>query len=364
MGLTVSFVIFVFNFSDFPRPLRTTIFSITMPGKKSQAKTRRPKKGGQRKGPAPAKAQDQRAMNVMVPKHPNPKLSSQLGLYRKNRRLAEAVCSQSDPFCVAAKGAKMFDRSMTPSVTFQVVQTGVLPTVGVTGNALLQVTAADCYQGYRTAATFSGSAVASWNARVVPSGSAWLTANVNKFRVVSFGVRYYATVSPMSASGVITIGTAQETLSAPDPDNADWTEVARTPVSAAEGAWVGKPRDDDYSTYSVTSLASTTIPQYYTQLNLGVGGGPLGGPTTILGFEIIWNLECVLNTGNASMHLATPAAPHIPQIEAAASRVTAITPSHNPGPLAALGDMVMKHADRQIGTIMEKGAESLLAMLF
>lgn len=324
-----------------------------MPGKSAKPKTanrKRPTAKPRRRRPVQPKA------NIMRPPRPNNNMKGTIGPSRRNPHrtsVVEAVCSQTNPFCMEAKGAKMFDRSMTPSVPYQIVSTGVLATVGVTGQCALQVTCADGYQGYRTAATFAGSAVATWNARVVPSGAAWLTSNVQRYRVVSFGVRYFSVVSPMNASGLVTVATAGESGSAPDFDSADWVEVNRFPLASVEGQWIGKPRDDDFAMYN-NYTSSSTITNYYTTLNLGVAGGPVGGATTVLGFEIIWNLECVLSSGNASVHLSTPAAPHNVTVEQASAGVLSNVPSHIPGPSSNVTAVIMKHATRALDTIMEQ----------
>ncbi len=271
---------------------------------------------------------------------PGPRLSRQPKAVFGRPGLVTAVCSQTDPFCSHARGAKLYDRSSTPSIGYQFQQL-ITMTTNASGLAVTEITAGGFNMGVRSAATFTGSAVATWGSYVVPTAASWLTSNAYSARVVSFGVRAFNIVSPMNASGLVTVATAASTQSAYDTSSPDYQELERYTLNAHESTWVGKPVVADFSNYTVVASVSTTVPTQWTRCYLTVEGGPAS--TAALSLEIVWNVEITLLQGT-QVNLATPAAPHVSAIEDATAITQGSLRSSNPGPLATFAKTVERAA--------------------
>lgn len=229
--------------------------------------------------------------------------------------LAERVCSNLDPFCSSAHGAKLFDSNASPSLTFHSRQLFTV-TTDASGNAMIWVTANP--QKCIMEATFSSGVVASW----LEESNSFYTlvgTSMNSFRVVSYGVRFNTTQSYMTATGTLV---ASETS-----QNYDSTIVGQNPLSTNLGLtvktmplrdaslqWFGRPRGVESTEYQQTWGADLA----YTQLLLGFSGT---ASANIGYLEVIINYEWMPGTNTPFAAWATPAAPHIPEVINARSNV-------------------------------------------
>lgn len=228
-----------------------------------------------------------------------------------NEALIERICSQTDPFCEAARGAKLFDRDTSQSVGVQIREFVAL-TTDASGQCTLQINPRlNDYR--RTAATYTGATVATWNAASdIPSYAA-LGALYDMYRIVSIGARVVPIVAPLSASGLVVW---QTTNSAEDVDltSDTYNEVHRESLHDCKGAWVGKRyhNTSDYEAFTSTGENMQTV-------NISVYAGPAS--TTVLGVEIVMNIEVVPIGDQAGALYATPAWPHDLTVESATSSI-------------------------------------------
>lgn len=206
----------------------------------------------------------------------------------------------------------MFDRDTSRSVPMQLREFISLST-DAAGQATLQVIPR--LAGYRrTAATYAGATVATWNGVVDVPDYTNITNLYERFRIVSMGVRVYPIVAPLSASGIVVYQTDLDVNNSPNLTSELYLDTARESLHDAHGVWFMKRI---HSTSEYVALTETT-PQA-PALNLSVYAGPASLPA--LGVEIVLNLELLPHSLGGGANLSTSAYPHVPLIEGAAGTV-------------------------------------------
>ncbi len=234
-----------------------------------------------------------------------------------NPRLASAICSNVDPFCVHAQGAKMFDRSSSRSVPISLTQTLSL-TTNSDGNAALLVYPTLNNQVYEPTTIVSQNEITSWTSYANAPYYTELGDNFYNYRCVTGGVRMFTTANATTASGIAGMALLAQKGSNPPPvnlDGAGFLEYNRTAVPGMDMAAVMKPQDlyTDFNDIGTAEIASLT------PILVWVRGGPAS--TTIAFIEITVNFELIPKPDTFANLMATPAYPHSPEVEAASSNI-------------------------------------------
>jgi hypothetical protein len=206
----------------------------------------------------------------------------------------------------------MFDRDTLPSLTYQVRKFQHIST-DANGQCTVLVTPRVTDMG-RTAATYTGSTVATWNAYFDAPNATDLTTEFSRYRVVSAGVRVFSIVAPLSASGSVVVQVSRNAAESPDITSYAYEEVYHTPLKGADLVWVTKPAEE-FDHYRDITYGGAYI--HSSVAYISVYGGP--ATTPVIGLEWILNLELIPKADTYAAQLTTDAAPHVPPIEAASA---------------------------------------------
>jgi len=227
--------------------------------------------------------------------------------------LVEAVCSQIDPFCGHAVGAKLFDRDGSRTIPNQVRYT--LPiTTDSSGRAAVQFKT-QLTEFLRSAATFVGSTgeVATWGTPLDIPDYANYGSYFSSFRVVNAGVRVVCSASLTASQGIVTLITTPGSIDDPDYSLSNYAEVDRFALAELDAHWIAKPLSSTQSSFISTAA---TYGDSHNVLTVMVQGA--AATTSVLFIEVIMNIELTPALGNSIMsRLATPAAPHNTWVEQA-----------------------------------------------
>lgn len=237
--------------------------------------------------------------------------------------LTSMVCSNSNPFCPEANGAKLYDDNSSRSLTFQ-DRFIVSVSTDANGNAFIAVGT-----GARTGsnvATVTAGAVASWAGWSAGGFYGTLSTAAGTYRAVSSGFRWRTTQAWTDATGYIIL---TEHVDDPTANTGYGFNNARLgptselfPVRDADLYFVAKPQGMAATSY--TDIASTaTLP--FTIGTLAISGATAS--TTIGVIEVIVNYEWLPLIGTAYGTLSTPAAPSNPVVMQTRSLVLSKTPA-------------------------------------
>lgn len=116
--------------------------------------------------------------------------------------LLHKACSILDPFCAAARGAKVNDGSSINSLSVQC--RGFVRLLTNANGFAAAAFSSDPTIGYRTADTTTGDVVNTWNADNDYSGFTGIPASA-QWRQVTGGVHVYSTASMMNNQGMLGI---------------------------------------------------------------------------------------------------------------------------------------------------------------
>jgi len=258
---------------------------------------------------------------------PKPK-SAKAGLSKQDRsKIKEAVCSQIDPFCDRAVGAKMYDESSWPSHTL--TATKLVPVgTDANGNFALLFSSLPTYY-FQTAAGFTGTVVSSWNTHVDIDNNAAHVNQFSYFRVVSSGLRFYSTVNSDADKGLVTIATdySGSVTNLPDILATTFAEAERLPLRDCDITWVAMNTSANHSEYRSFSTSTPSEMPATSIALLGVTGA--AASTTVGYVELVTHYECRATTTGYLGPSATPPAPHIDAIQTIAANVAkTMKPSH------------------------------------
>jgi hypothetical protein len=262
---------------------------------------------------------------------PNSRPNRGFTLNRANEKLVSAVCSQIDPFCVHAIGAKLYDRDASRSVAYQVQYFDTI-TSSSSGQAAIFVRPR-VVGFYATASGFSGSTVSTWGAAQNIPDETNLASLFDYYRVVNLGVRVFGTTAATASQGVVHIFTTNS-VGLPDWSTSLYEEVARFPIADCDAHWIAKPFGNEYGTYQLFAASVSSM----TSLYIMVSGAEAA--TSVLGVEVTMNLELLASEGETMSRLATDPAPHNPIIESIGSNVLRTISSTANSTTAAVGQMI------------------------
>jgi hypothetical protein len=231
--------------------------------------------------------------------------------------LAKTVCSNLDPFCPHAMGAKLHDENGARSLTFQSRQTTIFTT---DANGRLMVFWGYSPRQYYSIATMDiTGVVTSWSAATDNNFYSTIGTTSGKWRVVSWGVHVTSMMPYNTASGVYI---ATEVTEAPVAtsqvigSNAYGAESHISPAPAAEFYFVAKPLSMVANNY--IEDVTTVVNNNYTSFVLALMGAPAS--TAAFAAEVIINYEWIPHTQGSGYNLMTsPSAPYNMQVMAARS---------------------------------------------
>lgn len=215
-----------------------------------------------------------------------------------------------NPFSSIAEGVRIPDESL--ALTLPHTQNELVAiTTDANGNASFQYNPASP-SSYRVASSITGTTITwgSYSSMDYMAGSLF-----QAFRIVCAGVRFYSTVAPTDASGIVNafVGSHIFAGSTDLLDSMQGETVYRYPVAGCNIHWVAKPKSDQYRHFhEVAATVGVGERHAWNQLMLTFTGA--AASTTIGYVEIIERVELIPNTGEAVTRLATPSPPHSPAI--------------------------------------------------
>lgn len=253
------------------------------------------------------KKQQQSAPKKQRKQKSKPRRPKQMGTM--DPTLMHAICSNINPFCPEAQGAKLYDDNSAPSAVFQCRQLFNV-TTDANGIAAIYLTAnpsAALYQG-----TVVASAVTGWGVATTNNFYTSYAGNCDTYRVVSWGFRYRTTLPWTTATGnLIVVQDSERNMSSFTGQSiqsvSQGLAADYTPLRDASIECVGKPA-------GMSSLAyiniGATMPGYST-FNLYISGAPA---SSVVGtIEVVVNYEWQAIPGGLGQ-FSSKAAPSVPDV--------------------------------------------------
>lgn len=253
---------------------------------------------------------------VVAPRKRAPRIRRKTAIPRS---LIEKVCSNYDPFCQVARGAKIFDENTAPSLTFSSRQVLAL-TTDAAGEALFWFNSAPDLMYMN--ATISAGLVTSWTSSSSTFSTLVGTA-ISRWRVVSTGIRYNTTQSWTNASGYINITETNETALASQTGQAANSLrlgpiVHTLPLRDAKLTCIGRSQGMTARTYKEKTDTNSGFSGFLLYAN--------GTASTTVGYiEIVTNYEWQADAYTSYQNYATPAAPKVPLILDAVTSLSSVT---------------------------------------
>jgi len=238
-------------------------------------------------------------------------------------KLCAAVCSQIDPFCAQACGAKRLDETTTKSIPMQfrvLTDLQQLTALGGTAGTQIQPNLANVYRRATAATTRDLNVWGAWAA--FPGYS---TANFSGYRVVSGGAHIFTISPPTAANGVVGVfthlGAAPATV---DLASSLYTDVYRDTRYNNEFCVTFKSEGKQANSY--IAISDTSSPAWTTHTIFG-------DLMTLVNNEFVSFIEITLNVEIHAVEETTysliqaGASPAVPQVEAiAANTLAALNP--------------------------------------
>lgn len=271
---------------------------------------------------------------------PNPKPRNYIS-YATATGDMHAVHALTNPFSDHARGAKIPDADSSRSVAMQIVD---LNTFDADANGRLAVSFVGSMGGTVTAAaTMNSTQVTAWSTTAALSDYTTLTGALDKYRIVSWGIRVYSTLAPTSRSGWFKVITLPERFATPFTYNSGFfEEVKAYPMTEDSVHWISKPIGSSWKEYS--TFASTGFLAWDNVIV--VAAGLPASAVGALCVEVVYNIEAQPKLGSLTGSAATPAADYKPHVLTASAKT-----------LARHGG---SHAGNAFGAVIASFAESAL----
>jgi len=236
------------------------------------------------------------------------------------------VCALTNPFCQSAKGARVPDDDSAFSTSFQLRTTVNLSTIGTQASISVR---ADPSELYRQGATYTGTTVDTWGSYNAFADYTDFAAQFDKYRIVSFGVRFYPTVAPTNQAGEYrAVTTADFAGNGIDVNGGLWNSVATSSVAGLDLHYIARPTGVDWKKYvDVSSLSD------WDSLTVLFSGLPAAASVpSAVACEIIMNVEVLAKSASVVSALTKPGEDHDPIALGASSKVHAAhTGTHTSG---------------------------------
>lgn len=297
----------------------------------------------------------------------------------------EMVCSQLDPFCPHATGAKILDEDSTRSFTYRSVG-AITPTADANGN--WSATFSPDLATFMTVNTVDANGKVT---AVTPQANPDLTelmAVGSRYRVVSWGIR----LTDISAA-VVSAGTIQMRTSNSPPvvgSDLNSSAVGRQwfPGKGAKISFISKRTGSAYRTYQPLSTTDTDyeLPTDLVTVYLsgvaadsdgqaftgkwdepdgtgqnGLIEGKMVGSSSgaTLMVEYIYNVEILPSEGSVMAQTATTAGPANSRVSNATANVSAAQPSFYQGAVSMISSGIRKAASFALGFAGNVGRQML-----
>lgn len=266
------------------------------------------------------------------------------------RALKQAVCSQVDPFCPHAQGAKRYgsDASYTiPMAIRKFVSIGT----NASGDACLHFST-KLDNMYATAGTVVSGVPGTWYYNDAPD-YANFSSYFSAFRVVNSGIRVFSQVSATASQGVVHAIVQKTDLTLAqgvDLTSSFHEEVERYPLAGVDLHIIAKPDGEAANTWHPINELTTA----YNDIYIGFTG--CAASTTVAAAEIVMHVEFQPITNSTWGQLSSPPAPAHPLIQAAASNVQRGMKSISNGATAAFGRTIESMAERALRSLAPAAA--------
>jgi len=259
----------------------------------------------------PPKAKGKKPKKNSKPKKKSGKKKSNMNAGNKsNAKMAmvRQVCSITDPFCPAAKGARFPDGTGGNSIAFQMrgvvnITTGTAS--GSSTGAAIYVIAPGAYYGLLNGASFSGSTWTMNGTYAAFTPNSLLANNAAKARVVSAGAIVRGTCSMSNAQGQVYMSEAPGTVtfsSGLTQCDFAYPNISVTALTTGfEKSWISKPQGNIARQFQSVNANNSYFPGW-TNLVVEVNGGPAS--IACVAIEYFINVEFQLQADNSLSQLA------------------------------------------------------------
>lgn len=232
--------------------------------------------------------------------------------------LVHQACSNFDPFCQAAMGAKQYDNNTMPSLTYQNRQVLAVVT-DASGQSIVWFN--NTPTSYYAVGTITAGNVTAWT----PTDSQFLTTvtstNLAQWRVVSTGLRYYTTQAWTAASGYMVATEMSQTY-------AGFVGISASSLRLGPVARTLALRDAQVTVVGRSKGVKCREYQEVAGLDSGYTGTVLyfnGTASTTVGYiEFITNYEWTADPNSSFQFYASPAAEHKPAVLEAVTTMSSL----------------------------------------
>lgn len=291
------------------------------------------------------KAKPKKATTVRVPKAPTnikPHINS--------------VCGLVDPWCEHARGAKYPDESSARTLPFTIQYSQTLSTNAAGSLAFIFVPRIASDSGQINTATVTAVDVATsglnFDATIVAP-----LAGVQKYRIVSAGVRIKRISPDLTTSGMLYVRSYAypefANLNIYDIDNFNCSQIVNIPlVNVKDSTFVSEHSSQMPQTfYNLSSGAAATFTGAgFNNMTIGVIGAPASTP--VLFVEYIMHVEYMFDDSSPLALAATPPPVPNPVITNASRAITSQGSHFFSDSVAILGDFIRRKATNYLATAL------------
>jgi len=225
------------------------------------------------------------------------------------------LCALTNPFCDAAKGARIPDDDAAFSTAFQFRTTVHLTTIGTQASITIAPNPGILY---KQGATYSGNEITTFGSFAAASDYTTAAAQFSQYRIVSLGARFFNTTSPLNQSGTYrAVTTSANSSNGIVVDGGMWNSVANATVTDLDLHWISKPVGVGWKEYRV--MNDTADYDFLTVIFNGLPNAATVG--SAVACEIILNVEVIAAQNTVVSALTTPGEAHDQTVISAASRV-------------------------------------------
>lgn len=273
-----------------------------------------------------------------------------------NMEVVEMVCSNLDPFCPAAQGAKLYDQNGSPSLPYT-NRTILSVNTNAQGYAMIWVTGSP-RDALNVATVDASGFVTAWTSN--PASPFYnlttLTPQAQNWRVVSMGAKFITTQAWTDAIGLIlqtdTNQNYDSTLVGQSCGDANMGRCKLFPTRDAKISWLSVPRGTESTEY---------VDSYTADLARNQGIFSFAGckaSSTIGYLELVIHYEFLPTAGGGLYPFATPAAPHVPAVMSARANQNVVgTPTKSIGQMAADSVSYFQEAKNALTSVVDDAAK-------
>jgi hypothetical protein len=227
---------------------------------------------------------------------------------KPDNRFVEAVCSNIDPFCPAADGAKQFGGGASnKSVPVRCIGLGYVTTTGG-GEAITRIQPNLVYT-MQDASSITSHAAAGWSTAVPMSAYSELSTYDGQYRIVSFGVHVFSTTAATASQGAVSLVTTAGPDDTLNVGNTMHLDTQRTSLAGLDAYWIAKPADLSQDFVDIASTVKTGWSNLYIVVSAAATS------TVVIGYEVIMNIEWYPTLPGILSSVSTPMWSSKPRVE-------------------------------------------------